>query len=75
MWFAGGGIKQGGHFGKTDELGALAVEDEIHVRDIHATMLHLLGIDPYRLSYSFQGLDQRLIGPTNEAKVIKKLLV
>lgn len=75
MWFAGGGIKQGGHFGKTDELGAMSVEDEVHVRDIQATMLHLMGIDPYRLSYSFQGLDQRLIGPTNEAKVIKKLLV
>lgn len=74
MWFAGGGINSGGHFGETDELGASAIQDQVHVRDVQATVLHLLGLDPYRLSYPSQGLDMRLIGPTNEAKVIKKLL-
>jgi len=74
MWFAGGGIKKGGHFGKTDDLGAMVTENPVHVRDVQATMLHLLGIDPYRTSYSFQGLEQRLIGPTNQAKIIKQLL-
>ncbi len=60
MWMAGGGIKGGIAHGKTDELGYAAVEDVVHVHDLHATLLHLLGIDHKRLLYRFQGRDFRL---------------
>jgi len=62
MWMAGGGIKGGVSVGTTDELGSRAVEDRFHVRDFHATILNQLGFDPNRLSYFFDGLDQRLVG-------------
>lgn len=62
MWMAGGGIKGGVSIGKTDELGAAAVEDRFHVRRIHATILHQMGIDCNRLTYFFGGLDRRLVG-------------
>ena len=62
MWMAGGGIKGGVEYGATDDLGYSAVEDVCHVRDLHATMLHLLGIDHTRLSVPFQGLDVKLTG-------------
>lgn len=73
MWMAGGGVKGGMNYGQTDEFGYNAVEDKVHVRDFHATMLHLLGIDHMRLSYKFQGLDFRLTG-VEPAKVIKPIL-
>ena len=60
MWLAGGGIKGGASYGATDELGYAAVEDEVHVNDLHSTMLHLFGIDHKRLTYRFQGRDFRL---------------
>ncbi len=60
MWLAGGGIKGGVTHGSTDELGYNAVEDVVHVHDLHATMLHLLGIDHKKLTYKFQGRDFRL---------------
>ena len=60
MWLAGGGIKGGITYGATDELGYNAVENVVHVHDLHATMLHLLGIDHKRLTYRFQGRDFRL---------------
>ncbi len=60
MWLAGGGIKRGITYGATDELGYNAVEDVVPVHDLHATMLHLLGIDHLRLTYRFQGRDFRL---------------
>ena len=59
---AGGGINGGMHYGKTDEFSYNVVEDQVNVRDLHATMLHLLGIDHEKLSFPFQGLDQRLTG-------------
>lgn len=62
MWMAGGGIKGGVSVGKTDELGAEAVEDRFHVHRIHATILHQLGIDANRLTYFFGGLDRRIVG-------------
>jgi len=62
MWLAGGGIRGGVSVGSTDELGAKAVEDRFHVRNLHATILHLMGLDPNGLSYFFNGLDQRLVG-------------
>lgn len=62
MWMAGGGIKGGVSFGATDELGATAVENPMHVKNMHATILQQLGLDPNRLSYFYSGLDQKLVG-------------
>lgn len=59
-WLAGGGIQPGISFGNTDELGYAAVENPVHVNDLHATMLYLFGIDHHRLTYKFQGRDFRL---------------
>ena len=73
VWMAGGGVKGGVTHGATDELGYRAVEDVVHVRDLHATLLHLCGIDHRRLSSKFQGLDVRLTG-VEEAHVVKKIL-
>jgi uncharacterized protein (DUF1501 family) len=60
MWFAGGGMKAGEVIGETDELGFNAVRDPMHVHDIHATILHLLGLDHTKLTFRFQGRDFRL---------------
>lgn len=60
LWMAGGGVKRGIAHGQSDELGYHAVEDIVHVHDLHATMLHLLGIDHERLTYRYQGRDFRL---------------
>ncbi|MEZ6059382.1 MAG: DUF1501 domain-containing protein [Planctomycetaceae bacterium] len=60
MFLAGGGVKPGTMFGNTDELGLHAVEDRVHVHDLHATMLHLMGIDHTRLTYRHSGRDFRL---------------
>jgi uncharacterized protein (DUF1501 family) len=60
MWLAGGGIKPGLVLGNSDELGFNAVEDRVHVHDLHATLLHLLGFDHTRLTFRFQGRDFRL---------------
>ena len=73
MWMAGGGIKGGITYGATDELGYNAVEDPVHVHDLHATMLHLLGIDHDRFTHKFQGLDMKLTG-VEEAHVVKEIL-
>ncbi|MDH3584563.1 MAG: DUF1501 domain-containing protein, partial [Phycisphaerae bacterium] len=62
MWLAGGGIKGGVSIGETDELGSAAVTDRLHVRNLHATVLHQLGLDPNKLSYFYRGLDQKLVG-------------
>ncbi len=62
MWMAGGGIRGGTSVGKTDELGSNAVEDRLHVKRLHATILHQLGLDPNDLSYFYNGLDQKLVG-------------
>ena len=62
MWMAGGGIKGGVSYGTTDELGAAAVEKPLHVKNLHATVLQLMGLDPNNLSYFFSGLDQKLVG-------------
>lgn len=61
-WLAGGGVRGGMQYGKTDDFSYNVVEDSVHVRDLHATMLHLLGIDHTRLTFPFQGLDQKLTG-------------
>jgi hypothetical protein len=73
VWLAGGGIRGGLTYGATDELGYRAVEDVVQVRDLHATILHLSGIDHARLSYKFQGLDVRLTG-VEPARVLTEVL-
>jgi uncharacterized protein (DUF1501 family) len=60
MWMAGGGVKGGMIYGATDNCGYFAVEDRMHIHDLHATMLHLLGIDHERLTYSYSGRNFRL---------------
>jgi hypothetical protein len=62
MWMAGGGIKGGVSVGETDELGATPVGDKYHVKNMHATVLNQMGLDPNRLSYFYGGLDQKLVG-------------
>ena len=69
MWMAGGGIQGGQSVGATDELGATAVEQPMHVRRLHATVLHQLGLDPNRLSYFYGGLDQKLVGVEHVAPI------
>jgi hypothetical protein len=73
MWLAGAGVKGGQAIGATDELGFKAVENRCHVSDLHATILHLMGIDHTRLTYYHQGLNQRLTG-VEERHVIKQAL-
>ncbi|MEM7700269.1 MAG: DUF1501 domain-containing protein, partial [Verrucomicrobiota bacterium] len=73
MFFAGGGIKPGITIGETDELGMTITEDPVHIHDLHATILHLLGVDHEKLTYRFQGRDFRLTDV--HGHVVKKLLV
>jgi uncharacterized protein (DUF1501 family) len=72
IWMAGAGIKGGQVYGETDEMSYNITKDPVHIRDLHATILHALGIDHERLTFKFQGLDQRLTG-VEPAKVIKEL--
>jgi hypothetical protein len=74
IWMAGGGIKGGQVYGETDEMSYNITKDPVHIRDLHATILHALGLDHERLSFKFQGLDQRLTG-VEPAKVIKDWFV
>jgi hypothetical protein len=73
MWMAGGGIKGGTSVGTTDELGSTAVDDRFHVKHLHATALHQLGLDPNGLSYFYGGLDQKLVG-VESVEPIKQLI-
>jgi hypothetical protein len=72
MWLAGGGIKPGQTLGATDELGFYATDDRVHVHDLQATILHLLGLDHKKLTYRFQGRDFRLTDV--HGHVVQKLL-
>ena len=60
MWLAGGGVRTGSTYGTTDDFGYNVVEDGVHVHDLNATLLHLLGFDHTRLTFRFQGRDYRL---------------
>ena len=62
IWMAGGGVKPGITFGQTDEMGYEIVKDPVEVRDLHATILYILGFDHHKLNYSYQGLDQKVTG-------------
>lgn len=72
-WMAGGGVKPGVTYGETDDFSYNIVKDPVHLRDFHATLLHLFGIDHQRLTFPFQGLEQRLTG-TEPAHVVKEIL-
>jgi len=72
-WMAGGGIKGGISYGETDDFCYNVVNDSVHIRDLHATMLHQLGIDHERLSFPYQGLDQRLTG-VEPSRVIRRII-
>ena len=73
MWMAGGGSKPGAIYGETDEFSYNSIKDPVHVRDFHATVLHLLGFDHERLTYRVNGLDGKLTG-VETAQVVKALL-
>jgi hypothetical protein len=75
MWLAGGGIKGGTVYGQTDDFSYNIVENPVHVRDLHATILHLLGIDHRRFTFQWQGVDMRLTGVDAEAAPVKDILV
>jgi hypothetical protein len=74
MWMAGGGVKPGLNFGETDDFSYFITKDKVPVADLQATILHLLGLDPHHLAYKYQGLKQRLIGPTDAPHVRHELL-
>lgn len=73
-WLAGGGIKGGMHYGETDDFSYNVVKDSVRVRDLHATMLHLLGVDHEQLIFPFQGLDQRLTG-VEKARTVSEIII
>jgi len=73
MWMAGAGVKRGFEYGKTDDHSYNIVENPMHIRDLNATILDRLGIDHNKLTFKFQGLDQRLTG-VEEAHVVKDIL-
>jgi len=74
MWMAGGGVKGGMVYGQTDEFSYNIVENPVHVRDFHATILHQLGIRHDRFTFKWQGVNMRLTGVDAEAQVVKELL-
>ena len=73
FWLAGGGVKSGFVHGRTNETGAQAVEGKVHFRDLHATLLHLLGLDHERLTFFHEGRQHRLTGPDG-GQVVKEII-
>ena len=73
IWMAGGGVKGGSVYGETDDFSYNIVKDPVHIRDFHATVMKLLGLDHEKFTYRYQGLDQKLTG-VEEAKVIQGLI-
>ena len=71
MWLAGGGVKAGFRYGATDDYGYYAVENKVHIHDLHATILHLLGLDHERLTYRYAGRDFRLTDV--EGRVVREI--
>jgi hypothetical protein len=71
-WMAGGGVRPGAHHGRTDDIGHKAVEDRVSVNDLHATILHLLGLDHKRLTFRLNGRDFRLTDVAGE--VVRSIL-
>ncbi|HXJ72492.1 MAG TPA: DUF1501 domain-containing protein, partial [Candidatus Dormibacteraeota bacterium] len=75
LWMAGGGVQPGLSFGETDDLGYEAVVDKVSVHDLKATMLHLLGFDHHRLTFPFQGLNQRVTNVTKPSEIVQGVLL
>jgi hypothetical protein len=73
MWMAGGGARPGQIYGETDDFSYNIVKNPVHIRDFHATVLHLMGFDHERFTYRHLGLDQKLTG-VEHAHVVKDLL-
>ena len=74
IWLAGGGVQGGMAYGATDEVGLRAVEKPVHIRNFHATLLHLMGLDHETLAFHHHGLDERLIGPTDGVEIVSEIL-
>ena len=74
VWLAGGGVRGGMEYGATDDFCYNIVEKPVHLRDLHATILHCMGIDHSRFTYKFRGLNTRLTG-VEEAHVVKDILI
>ena len=74
VWMAGGGVKGGLTYGKTDDMGRDVAENPVHVNDFQATFLHLFGLDHKKLTARHQGLDQRLTSVTRESHVIEDFI-
>lgn len=74
IWMAGGGVRGGQTYGETDDLSYFVTKDKVTINDLQATILHCMGLDPHSLSFKFQGLNQRLIGPTEAPRVHHALL-
>ena len=74
MWFSGGGVRGGVTHGETDDFSYNIVSDPVHIRDLNATILHLMGIDHERFTVKHRGLDERLTGVQELAQVIKPIL-
>ncbi|MFT5527309.1 MAG: hypothetical protein ACI9HK_005291, partial [Pirellulaceae bacterium] len=72
VWMAGGGVKRGFTYGAKDEFGCRAIENRVHVRDLHATILHLMGLDHEKLTYRYSGRDFRLTDV--EGNVVKEII-
>ena len=73
MFMAGGGVKGGTTYGETDDFSYNIVENPVHLNDLNATILHCMGVDHNRLTFKFQGLDQKLTG-VEPSKVVKAIL-
>ena len=74
LWMAGGGVRAGGEYGRTDDFAYNVAENPVRIRDLNATILHCLGIDHRQFTFKFRGLDQRLTG-VEESRVVKEILV
>ncbi len=74
VWLAGGGVKGGMAYGATDAVGLRTEVNPVHIRNLHATILHLMGIDPNALAFLHNGLEERLIGPTNDVEIVREIL-
>jgi len=74
VWLAGGGVRGGIAYGATDAVGLRAEENRVAVRDLHATLLHLLGLDFRQLTFHHHGLDERLTGPSDDVRVVREIL-
>jgi hypothetical protein len=73
IFLAGGGVKPGFSYGETDPIGYAPISNPVHVRDFHATLLQLLGLDHSKLTYSFRGLDEKLTG-VKPARVVQEII-